>query len=125
MEIKYLLLSLILAIFPQLSLESTCRVTNCQTCLSGNSNSCMTCRLGYSLNNLKKCVASSCASSYCSYCASNRNYCTRCKLGYFSEGGKCISKCNFFRCSRSSFSNIYNECRCYSCENGYLYHTGN
>jgi len=76
----------------------------------------------YKLNNFFQCVPSSCYDNNCLECPTNRYNCTKCKLGFFSLLGVCISKCAKSMCAECKYDTISGENRCSTCNSGFTYY---
>lgn len=94
---------------------TTCNVNFCLKCVAGSTTMCESCMSFYKPTTLGTCTPISCFDSDCELCPINRNVCTRCKLGFWSDDGVCYSKCLNSMCAECKFNTIANENRCVSC----------
>lgn len=89
-----------------------CNVLNCEQCVDGNSNACLTCAKGYRLSALFSCEK--CTVDNCADCSAGIGQCdvvagvNTCIDGYFLNGGQC-TKCES-GCSQCSLSGVCQAC---------------
>ena len=101
----------------------SCNVNYCIKCRTDNLNYCELCQTYYkTATDLSgRCLPESCASSNCFLCTSDRNYCDRCNLGYWSNFfGDCIKKCDYTYCLVCAVDISTNENRCIKCKSDYV-----